>query len=124
MAENKNKRPTKEDVEIDRNRVVLEVSRCSERHRTTRTICICMGIVLGIGLVGYWTYHIVNRPMWVEIVSVGLNGLQSVVIWRMWVAKSEYTRRTSRELAEYQNNEDPNRSSTGLNLDGSDPPGA
>lgn len=119
MPDNKSseKSPTKNQLK----RLSIE-----EWHRTGRTIVIS-GAVVGCVYIGAGAVvKLMDKPPWLAALSavlavIGAGGVQTPIIIRYRKYIQDWTRKNLTLIAQMQSRQDPRRTSSGLQEDGTDP---
>lgn len=106
------------------NDLTIRIVTVSERHKTARTVAICLTIGFGIAVVCTTIVRLVDKPPWLELLLaiIGLAAAPSGVLALLIRAIRRYTKRTAPLLAEAQRRDDSARSSSNLRPDGTDKP--
>ncbi len=101
----------------------------TEWAKTVRVGCITAGVVASIWIIKNGIVELANESPWVQalklICSVLIaQGPFAVVFYRYRRAIRKYTQEVTSRLAALERKEDPERTSSSLLEDGTDPPGA
>lgn len=117
----KPKRERKPPVDIRRTQIV-------ERHKTIRLVAICALIAVCVWKISDAAVELLAKPPWVSVVAaiiaaLGSGLIQVPILWRIRVRVRRFTSEVVSRNRTLEQLENPERSSSDLMPDGTDPPG-
>ncbi len=104
----------------------IEILRIRETEKTKRYVILTLGVVSSLGIIAWAAVRLMDKPPWLAFalaVLAALSGpstLLAITVRFVWSWTSRHMGRTAR----LEMTVDPNRSTSSLNPDGTDPPEA
>lgn len=106
----------------------IKILRISEGHKTARWAIVAAVVLLSIAMIIYAVIKISEKTWWEMLFAIVLAALgiaaggQSLLFWRINVRIRRYTASNQGRVADLEKAKDPDRSSSALLPDGTNPP--
>jgi hypothetical protein len=102
----------------------VEILRIQESQKTRRYLILTVGFIVSLGIIAWAAVQIAEKPPWlifalaILAALAGPSSLLLVFVRYVW----RWTKRHISRETKLESQADPNRSSSALNSDGTDPP--